>query len=98
MPNPWVEHVKSWAKEHNEPYGCSLSDPACKIEYMTKGVKQRTEKKLFKNVFYKEDDVLTDVYTKTGKLSKSKNITPGKSYDYASLKKLTEKIKKPKNR
>jgi len=96
MPNPWVEHVKSWAKEHSEPYGCSLTDPACKIEYMTKGVKQRRESKLFKVVHYKEDDILTDAYTKTGRLSKYKNITPGKAYSYRELKNLTDKIKKIK--
>jgi hypothetical protein len=98
MPNPWVEHVKAWAKEHNEPYGCSLSDPACKIEYMTKGTKQRGgERKIFKTVSYKENDVSHDVYTKTGKLSKSQSYTsPGKSYNYDDLKNLAQKTKKIK--
>ena len=94
MPNPWVEHVKNWAKEHNEPYGCSLSDPACKIDYITKGQKQKYPSKLFKNVSYKEDDIITPVYTKTGKISKSQtSITSGKTYNYNNLKEL---IKKPK--
>lgn len=94
MPNPWVEHVKSWAKENNEPYGCSLSDPACKIDYMTKGQKQRYPRKLEKVVTYKGDDIITPVYTKTGKISKSQtSVTPGKKYDYAELKKLTKKTK-----
>ena len=33
MPNAWVEHVKKFAKENNETYGCAISNPKCKESY-----------------------------------------------------------------
>jgi len=36
MSNPWVEHIKEFAKKTGKSYGCALSDPACKSSYKTK--------------------------------------------------------------
>ena len=33
MTNPWVEHIKKYAKDHNLSYGCALSTPECKNTY-----------------------------------------------------------------
>ncbi len=33
MPNPWIEHIKKFAKEHNITYAAALSDPKCKESY-----------------------------------------------------------------
>ena len=33
MTNPWVEHVKKYAKDNNLSYGCALSTPECKNTY-----------------------------------------------------------------
>ena len=36
MPNPWVEHIKEFAKKTGKTYGCALSDPECKSSYKSK--------------------------------------------------------------
>ena len=33
MTNPWVEHIKKYAKDNNLSYGCALSTPECKNTY-----------------------------------------------------------------
>ena len=31
--NPWVEHVKKFAKKHNTTYPCAIANIDCKNEY-----------------------------------------------------------------
>jgi len=31
--NPWVNHVRNFAKTHNISYGCAISNPDCKSSY-----------------------------------------------------------------
>ena len=33
MPNPWIEHIKKFAKANNTTFGCALSNPKCKETY-----------------------------------------------------------------
>jgi len=33
MSNPWIEHVKKYASQHNLSYACALSTPECKESY-----------------------------------------------------------------
>ena len=33
MTNPWVEHIKKYAKDNHLSYGCALSTPECKNTY-----------------------------------------------------------------
>jgi hypothetical protein len=34
--NPWIAHVKSWAKAHGKSYRDALKMPACKNAYKKK--------------------------------------------------------------
>ena len=36
MSNAWVEHVRQFAAQHNMPYGCAISIPACRESYHKK--------------------------------------------------------------
>lgn len=36
MGNPWIEHIKRYAKENGKSYACALSDPECKASYKQK--------------------------------------------------------------
>jgi hypothetical protein len=36
MVNPWIQHIKQYAKESGKSYGCALSDPECKSSYKEK--------------------------------------------------------------
>ena len=36
MPNPWVTHIKAYAKKHGLAYGCALSNPECRASYKSK--------------------------------------------------------------
>ena len=52
MTNPWVQHVKQFAKENKKAYGCSISDPACTASY-TKVVKiSKKQKRDERNKYY----------------------------------------------
>ena len=31
--NPWVAHIKAFAKKHDLAYGCALSNPQCRATY-----------------------------------------------------------------
>ena len=31
--NPWIQHVKKYAAEHNLTYGCAIGDAECKKSY-----------------------------------------------------------------
>ena len=42
--NPWVEHIKQFSKQKGIPYGCAVSDPACKASYVKPPAKQRASK------------------------------------------------------
>jgi hypothetical protein len=42
--NPWVEHVKAFAKEHQLSYGCAISNPQCSASYKAKQPKHKKEK------------------------------------------------------
>ena len=33
MSNKWIDHIKSFAKQHGLSYGCALSDPNCSKSY-----------------------------------------------------------------
>jgi predicted metal-binding transcription factor (methanogenesis marker protein 9) len=67
MVNPWILHVKQFAKKNNLQYGCAISNPECAKEYkMNKGkvkddeaVKLRKDlTKLLKrqNIYFEEKD------------------------------------------
>ena len=45
MTNPWIEHIKKYAKDNNISYGCALSTPECKNTYRkpSSTPKQKTE-------------------------------------------------------
>ena len=34
MSNPWITHVKEFAKRNNVSYGCAISMPECKNNYI----------------------------------------------------------------
>ena len=36
MPSKWIDHIKSYAKQHGLSYGCALSDPNCSKTYKEK--------------------------------------------------------------
>jgi len=38
MVNAWVQHIKQFAAKKKVPYGCALSDPACRASYKSKKV------------------------------------------------------------
>ena len=49
MPNKWIQHVRSYAKEHNVTYACALSQPNIKDGYekvIKKSKKQINEEKI----------------------------------------------------
>ena len=46
MPNPWIEHVKEFAKKNNKSYACALTDPDLKKGYIPTGDKKRKPEKL----------------------------------------------------
>jgi hypothetical protein len=52
--NPWVEHIKSFAKQNNLSYGCALSNPKCKQSYKGKksGGKRLPARVTKKNVVF----------------------------------------------
>ena len=67
MVNPWVEHIKKYAKDHNLSYGCALSTPECKNTYSKASTKSK-----------KKPECKTDCKTcKTCKINKE----PHKMYD-----------------
>ena len=86
MPNPWVEHVKRWAKRNDETYTCAMSDPACKFEYYNK------DKKLTKKVNYQ--DVPAEIYGSIKNYNKLTGSTPSKQ----QLKDIAEKLSKMKKK
>ena len=43
--NPWIEHIKNYAKKNNITYGCALSLPDCKNTYKKKSEKKKDKKK-----------------------------------------------------
>ena len=45
MTNKWIEHIRAFAKSHNVPYGCALSNPECLASYKAKNkIKKRCKK------------------------------------------------------
>lgn len=64
--NPWIIHVKQYAKKKNMPYGCALSDHNCAKEYKMNKEKPKEDetvtirkgliKLLKKNKIYYEDN------------------------------------------
>ena len=45
MPNKWIEHVREFSKKHNISFGCALSHPDLKKEYVPVVKKSREETK-----------------------------------------------------
>ena len=45
MSNPWIDHVKKYAKQHNISYACAISHTDCKNSYtkITKEYKKQQE-------------------------------------------------------
>ena len=43
MPNKWVEHVRTFAKDNNLSYGCALSDPNLRKGYVPTGKKAKAK-------------------------------------------------------
>jgi hypothetical protein len=37
MTNPWIDHIRQFAKKTNQTFGCALSDPRCSATYRRKG-------------------------------------------------------------
>ena len=44
MPNPWIEHIKEFARTHNTSYGCALTMPDCKASYHAKKPQKLSKK------------------------------------------------------
>ena len=38
MVNAWIQHIKQFAAKKKVPYGCALSDPACRATYKSKKI------------------------------------------------------------
>tara|TARA_R110002126_G_scaffold230314_1_gene375108 strand:- start:5260 stop:5616 length:357 start_codon:yes stop_codon:yes gene_type:complete len=53
MPNPWIEHIKKFAKANNTTFGCALSNPKCKETYK-KPSQTQTKQPTFKQPTFKE--------------------------------------------
>ena len=53
MPNPWIEHIKKFAKANNTTFGCALSNPKCKETYK-KPSQIQTKQPTFKQPTFKE--------------------------------------------
>jgi hypothetical protein len=52
MSNPWVLHVKDYAKKNNLSYMCAMSQPACKASY-----KKPTPVKKIKTIEVKDNEI-----------------------------------------
>ncbi len=84
MTNPWVEHIKKYAKDHNISYGCALSTPECKNTYRRPSSKPKQKKecktckmnkephKMYKEPIGPKKPIKQ--YTKTELLIMAKNI------------------------
>ena len=44
MVNPWIEHVKQYAKDNNVSYGCAISEAKASYVKITKDDKKEMEK------------------------------------------------------
>ena len=44
MSNPWIEHVKDFAKRNNVSYGCAISMSECKSSYAKTDKTDKTNK------------------------------------------------------
>lgn len=40
MPNAWVSHIKTWARQNGKSYGCAMTDPRCKASYKAPAASQ----------------------------------------------------------
>jgi hypothetical protein len=49
MPNPWIEHIKKFAKANNTTFGCALSNPKTKETYK-KPSQTQTKQPTFKEI------------------------------------------------
>lgn len=63
MPNPWIEHIKKFAKANNTTFGCALSNPKCKETYK-KPSQIQTKQPTFKQPTFKE---IAERYKKASK-------------------------------
>ena len=52
MVNPWILHIKEYAKKNNVSYACALSKPDIKEGYQTSSKKSKKEKDDEKAQFY----------------------------------------------
>ena len=64
MANPWIEHVKKFAAEHNIAYACAIANPECKNNYtkkvkLTKKEKEQNKKLIVENqaIYYIKDKI-----------------------------------------
>ena len=44
MPHKWIDHVKDFSKQHNISFGCALSHPDLKKDYVPSVKKSNKEK------------------------------------------------------
>ena len=85
MTNPWVEHIKKYAKANNISYGCALSTPECKNTY---------SKALSKS--NKKPECKTDCKTcKTCKINKEPHKMYDKSIEPLKPKEINKMYKEP---
>ena len=79
MSNPWVEHIKKYAKANNISYGCALSTPECKNTYSKASSKSKKKPecktdcktcktcKIYKEPYKKYDEPIGTIKSKKNK-------------------------------
>ena len=85
MVNPWVEHIKKYAKDNNLSYGCALSTPECKNTYSKTSSKSKKKPECKTCKINKEPHKMYDKpECKTCKINKEP-IGPKKQYTQEEL-------------
>ena len=71
MPNPWIEHVKKYAKDNNISYGCAITE--AKGSYVKKSSAKKSPVELKpreKEIHTIQEDDLEQNHSSASKLSK----------------------------
>ena len=92
--NPWIDHVKKYAKDNNIAYGCAISMAKDTYVKKTKTTAKETKSKLVELLKTLSGDDMIFLFTPTKRKS---------SYDLAGdrdfvIKKLLERFDTPKDR
>ena len=74
--NPWIEHIKAYAKKNNITYGCALSLPDCKNTYKKKSEKKADKKKADKKADKEADKEDVDENEEIEEIEMNSNDEP----------------------